>query len=187
MRMIWEGFGMHAYGQIEAGSSACKFWHNGGMCRCNYFELTSYAGGRGVGSAPSGEREGRSPLASMRQCDSQREAAPVYRSKDIKVSTQVVIRDLFCKRRRAMLQYGTPDWARPCLARLTPWGFCVGTAGSETHRSRSPPDARTAPTRCTLLSIRFRYLQKGARATKLNGQCRPTIISYPLSILRSDL
>ena len=80
--------------------------------------LTSYAGGRGVGSAPSVEREGRSPLASMQQCDSQREAAPVYRSKDIKVSTQVVIRDLFCKRRRAMLQYGTPDWARPCLARL---------------------------------------------------------------------
>ena len=38
--------------------------------------------------------------------------------KDNKASTLVAIRDLFCKRRRAMLQYGTPDWARYCLARL---------------------------------------------------------------------
>jgi len=88
------------------------------MRRCFDRDTDIICRGRGVGSAPSVEREGRSPLASMQQCDSQREAAPVYRSKDIKVSTQVVIRDLFCKRRRAMLQYGTPDWARPCLARL---------------------------------------------------------------------
>jgi hypothetical protein len=80
----------------------------------------SFAGGLGAAHPPNGEREGRSY------------PAPV------------------CKRRPAMLQYGTPDWARFCLARLQPWGFCVGTAGSETHRSRSPPDARTAPTGCIL-------------------------------------
>jgi len=86
-----------------------------------------------------------------------------------------------------MLQYGTPDWARPCPARLTLWGFCVGTAGSETHGSLSFPDACTAPNTtlcsgmaaCPIMSTRFRNPQKGARATKLNGQCRPTIISHP--------
>ena len=41
-----------------------------------------------------------------------------WQNKDNKDLTQVAIRDLFCKRRPAMLQYGTPDWARFCLVRL---------------------------------------------------------------------
>ena len=154
--------------------------------------LTSYAGGRGVGSAPSGERDGRSPLASMQQCDSQREAAPVYRSKDIKVSTQVVIRDLFCKRRRAMLQYGTPDWARPCLARLPLAGAFVfaqlvlkRVGADHLQMLARPQHAVFCSGVCLGTGRVFSavnlvcYLQKGAQATKLNGQCRPPIIPTP--------
>src|SRR5580765_5933506 len=100
----------------------------------------SLAGGLGGGSpqVPSGWRgaRGAEPARSLIEQIrpiGEREGRACSQKKGNKASTQVVIRDLFCKRRRAMLQYGTPDWARPCLARLTPWGFCVGTAGSETH------------------------------------------------------
>jgi hypothetical protein len=157
-----------------------------------------FAGGLGGGSpAQRGARGAEPPRkcqhAQRQECEERRPHSRRNETcrKDKEASTQVVIRDLFCKRRRAMLQYGTPDWARPCLARLTPWGFCVGTAGSETHRSRSPQAARTALICCTLfrrasghsrgslLSIWFFYPQKGAQATKLAGQCRPILISHP--------
>ena len=168
--------------------------HTRAMSRCcNYAASINCRGSGGRLAIPAGSARGGTRSQSDRADTSQRgaEGRACSQKKGNKASTQVIIRDLFCKRRRAMLQYGTPDWARPCLARLTPWGFCVGTAGSETHRSRSPQDARTAPICCTLfrrvwtwaggslLSIWFFYLQKGAQATKLAGQCRPILISHP--------
>ena len=118
-------------------------------------------------------------------------ALSIQRSKDNKESTQVAIRDLFCKRRRAMLQYGTPDWARPCLARLLLSGAFVlaqlvlKRIGADHLQTLAQPQhavlclgARLGMAGCFPLSIWFRYPQKGARATKLSWAVSPTMIPF---------
>ena len=118
-------------------------------------------------------------------------ALSIQRSKDNKASAQVVIRDLFCKRRRAMLQYGTPDWARPCLARLPLCGAFVlarlvlKRIGADHLQTLAQPQhavlclgARLGMAGCFPLSIWFCYPQKGARATKLNWAVSPTMTPF---------
>jgi len=80
-----------------------------------------------------------------------------------------------------MLQYGTPDWARPCLARLPLCGAFVlarlvlKRIGADHLQTLAQPQhavlclgARLGTAGCFPLSIWFCYPQKGARATKLN-------------------
>jgi hypothetical protein len=114
----------------------------------------SVAGGSGACYAADGERDGyplgveparnrkpsirergargQRPLASRQRCANRRKRDGRVRPSDNatdrkgnKASGLVAIRDLFCKRCRAMLQYGTPDWARPRLARLPITGAFV--------------------------------------------------------------
>ena len=177
------------------------------MCRCIEWQYAIIC--RGCGGGPPTQRGARGAVPPRMCQHAQRGGRAGQRSpasrcnaasrKDNEVSTQVAIRDLFCKRRRAMLQYGTPDWARPRLARLTPWGFCVGQLvlkriGADHFQTLAQPQhaglcsgVHLGMAGCSLLSIWFCYPQKGARATKLNGQCCPTLNFLPLLICRSDL
>jgi hypothetical protein len=50
-------------GRSEQATTDACWWHTVSMCRCVHSEITSFAGGLGAARHPSGEREGRSPLA----------------------------------------------------------------------------------------------------------------------------
>src|SRR5262245_18820505 len=96
--------------------SRCSDSVTGFLCRRGF-------GGTGFGSSNRGcgGEASRYDIALVnhqskvrgRRARLEEEQSPNPRIKDNEESTQVIIRDLFCKRCRAMLQYGTPDWARP--------------------------------------------------------------------------
>jgi hypothetical protein len=61
--VVWAASSAHAYGENGAGSDRWVLAHNEGMCPRLDPIPASIAGGLGARCAPSGEHEGRSPLA----------------------------------------------------------------------------------------------------------------------------
>ena len=72
--------GVHAQFQclwscLRLATNAITVWNTIGMTTGSWHSLRSIAGGLGARCAPSGEREGQSPLAYLSQCKQQRTPA----------------------------------------------------------------------------------------------------------------